>query len=210
MHDLQLYSTNTPNGIKITIALAELDAKYDYHPIDIGAGDQFAEDFLRISPNNKIPALVDLKGPKGPNGEDFSIFESGAILIYLAEKFSSPLLPQDPKLRYETLTWLMFQMGGVGPMLGQLNHFVHAAPEKVPYAIERYAKETLRICGVMDKRLQQVPYLAGDFYSIADIACFPWIADLQGQQSISDYPHLSKWLESILARPAVQQVLSKL
>lgn len=205
MNDLQLYSANTPNGIKILIALAELGVDYDYHPIDIGNDEQFKEDFLRISPNNKIPALVDRQGP---TGGEFSLFESGAILIYLAEKFDSPLLPKDATLRYNTLVWLMFQMGGVGPMFGQANHFVNAAPEKIPYAIDRYIKEAQRLCQVMDKRLSQLDYLSGDAYTIADIACFPWIRSYEQHKNINEHPHLTRWYKRILERPAVAQVLS--
>lgn len=211
MENLQLYSANTPNGWKIEIVLEELGEDYDFHPIDIGNDEQFKEDFLRISPNNKIPALVDLQGP---DGKEFSIFESGAILIYLAEKFASPLLPEQADIKYRTLTWLMFQMGGIGPMLGQVYHFTNAAPEKIPYALDRYTKEANRLYKVMDTRLAEVDYLAGDAYTIADIACFPWILSHEAQHHHLDspdaYPHLFAWYQRIMGRPAVAEVLDNI
>ncbi len=207
MNNLQLHSLNTPNGLKVVIALAEIGVDYDYHQIDISKGEQFTEEFLQISPNNKIPALIDLQGP---GGKKFSLFESGAILIYLAEKFDSPLLPKDAEFRYNTLVWLMFQMGGVGPMFGQANHFINTAPEKIPYAIERYTKEEQRICKVMDKRLSQVTYLAGDSYTLADIACFPWLEPYERNLGLSEYQHLSIWYKHILERPTVSKIFQGL
>ena len=182
--------------------LEECGLEYGVHPIDIGAGDQFDPAFLEISPNNKIPAIVD---PDGPDGAPISLFESGAILIYLAEKTSRFLNPA-PRPRYVTLQWLMFQMGGVGPMFGQCHHFRRFAPEKVPYAIERYEKETARLYGVLDKRLGEVAYLAGGDYTIADIATFPWCARHEWQGiPLEDYPNVKRWYDAIAARPAVER-----
>lgn len=184
--------------------LAELAVDYEFHPIDIGVGDQFTPAFLKISPNNKIPALVDTKGP---DGKSISLFESGAILIYLAEKFTSPLFPQGLRERYEVLVWLMFQMGGIGPFLGQAHHFRRVAPEPIPYAIKRYTDEAARLYGVMNKRLGEIPWLAGGVYSIADIACFPWIFSHNWQgQDLLDYPHLENWFKRIERRPTVQAI----
>jgi len=168
---LDLHSAGTPNGKKITIMLKELGVDYTYHKISFAEDDQFKPEFLAISPNNKIPALVD---SEGPDGEPISLFESGAILIYLAEKFGR-FLPEEPVKRIVTLQWLMFQMGGVGPFFGQANHFRRFAPEEVPYGIKRYTDEAHRLYGVMDKRLGEVPYLAGEDYTIADIATYPWV-----------------------------------
>ncbi len=168
---IQLWSWPTPNGQKVHIALEELALPYALVPVDIGAGEQFKPEFLAITPNHRIPAIVD---PDGPGGRPLSLFESGAILIYLAEK-AGRLIPADPAARYVCLQWLMFQMGGVGPMFGQYNHFAAYAPEKLPYAIERYTNEVARLHRVLEKRLEQSPYLAGEEYSIADIATFPWL-----------------------------------
>lgn len=204
---IDLYSWPTPNGHKVHIMLEECGLEYQVHGIDIAKGDQFQPDFLKISPNNKIPALID---HNGPNGQEISVFESGAILIYLAEKTKSALLPQDPMKRYEVLQWLMFQMGGIGPMLGQAHHFRIYAPEKVEYGIERYTKEAARLYGVMEKRLSEVDYLAGE-YSIADIACMPWIRSYKNQgQELDDYPNLKRWFLTIKERPAVHRGLDVL
>lgn len=198
---IDLYSWATPNGHKVHIMLEELGLPYRVHAVDIGQGDQFAPAFLAISPNNKIPAIVD---PDGPDGRPIAIFESGAILLYLAEK-TGRLLPREPRGRYEVVQWLMFQMGTVGPMLGQTHHFRHYAPRKIRYAIERYTNEAMRIYGIIDRRLEGREWLAGD-YSIADIATFPWLRSWERQgQNIDDFPSLKRWFETIAARPAVQR-----
>jgi len=198
---IDLYSWPTPNGHKIHIMLEEAGLAYRVHGVDIGKGDQFAPEFLAISPNNKIPALVD---PHGPDGKPISIFESGAMLIYLAEKCGR-LLPETPRERYATLEWLMFQMGGIGPMLGQVHHFRAYAPEPIPYAIDRYTKEAGRLYGVVDRRLADRPFIAGD-YSIADMAIFPWLRSWERQGvNIADYPHLKRWFDTLTARPAVER-----
>ena len=201
---IDLYTWGTPNGRKASVMLEEVGLDYTVHPVDITNNEQFDPDFLKISPNNKIPAIVD---SDGPDGQPISIFESGAILIYLAEKTASPLLPTDPRRRLETLQWLMFQMGGVGPMMGQANHFLKFAKEDVPYGKDRYRTETHRLYGVMDKRLGENAYLAGADYSIADVATFPWVMrwtwheiDLETQ-----CPHVWRWYNAIEARPAVQR-----
>jgi GST-like protein len=180
------------------------------HPVNIGQGEQFTPEFLKISPNNKIPALVD---PHGPDGKPISLFESGAILLYLASK-TGKLLPKSDRAKFEVLQWLMFQMGGVGPMLGQAHHFRIYAPEKIDYAYNRYTNEAKRLYGVMDKRLQTSKFIGGNSYSIADIAIFPWLRSWQNQGiDWADYPHLKAWFDLISARPAVQrgvQVLADL
>ena len=199
---IEVYSWPTPNGHKVHIMLEECGLPYRAHPINIGAGDQFKPEFLAISPNNKIPAIVD---PEGPDGEPISLFESGAILLYLAGK-TGKLLPADTRGRYQVLEWLMFQMGGVGPMLGQAHHFRIYAPEKIPYAIERYTNEARRLYGVMNKRLGKSKYLGGASYSIADIAVFPWLRSWKNQGiEWADFPHLKGWFDEIAARPAVQR-----
>ncbi|MEX0448280.1 glutathione binding-like protein [Spiribacter sp. 221] len=199
---IDVYSWPTPNGHKVHIALEELGLEYNVHGINIGQGDQFGEDFLRISPNNKIPAITD---SEGPDGEPISLFESGAILIYLAEK-TGRLMPQDTRARYETLEWLMFQMGGLGPMLGQAHHFRQYAPESIDYAINRYTNEASRLYGVMDRRLADRDWLAGGEYTIADIACYPWIRPHENQgQSLDDYLNLKRWYDAISERAAVQR-----
>ncbi len=199
---IELYSWATPNGHKVHIMLEECGLPYRVHPIDIGAGDQFDADFLAISPNNKIPAITD---PDGPDGAPISLFESGAILLYLAGK-TGRLLPADTAGKYEVLQWLMFQMGGVGPMLGQAHHFRIYAPEKVPYAIERYTNEAKRLYQVMNKRLARSKYIGGPQYSIADIAIYPWLRSWKNQGiDWSDYPHLKGWYDEVGARPAVQR-----
>ena len=199
---IELYSWATPNGHKVHVMLEECGLAYRAIPVDIGAGDQFKPDFLAISPNNKIPAIVD---PDGPDGQPISLFESGAILMYLAAK-TGKFLPSDLRGRYRTLEWLMFQMGGVGPMLGQAHHFRMYAPEKIPYAIDRYSNETKRLYGVMDKRLESSRFIAADEYTIADIAIFPWLRSWQNQGiDWADFPTLKAWFDGIAARPAVQR-----
>jgi GST-like protein len=203
---IDVYSWATPNGHKVHIMLEEcglqLGRDWRVHPINIGAGDQFQPDFLRISPNNKIPALVDAEGP---DGQPISLFESGAILLYLAAK-TGKFLPKTDRAKYEVLQWLMFQMGGVGPMLGQAHHFRIYAPEKIDYAINRYTNEARRLYGVMDKQLATHRYIAGDDYTIADIAIYPWLRSWQNQGiDWADYPKLKKWFNAIGERPAVQR-----
>ena len=199
---IEVYSWATPNGHKVHVMLEECGLAYRAIPVDIGAGDQFKPDFLAISPNNKIPAIVD---PDGPGGQPISLFESGAILMYLAAK-TGKFLPSDLRGRYRTLEWLMFQMGGVGPMLGQTHHFRMYAPEKIPYAIDRYSNETKRLYGVMDKRLHSSRFIAADEYTIADIAIFPWLRSWQNQGiDWADFPTLKAWFDGIAARPAVQR-----
>ena len=199
---IEVYSWATPNGHKVHVMLEECGLEYRAIPVNIGAGDQFAPEFLAISPNNKIPAIVD---PDGPDGRPISLFESGAILLYLAAK-TGRFLPTDIRARYRVLEWLMFQMGSIGPMLGQTHHFRLYAPEKIPYAIERYSNEARRIYGVLDKRLQGREWVASDDYSIADIAIFPWLRSWKNQGiDWTDYPHLKGWFDEIGARPAVQR-----
>ena len=199
---IDVWTWPTPNGHKVHIALEEMGLPYNVIPVNIGAGDQFKPEFLAITPNHRIPAIVD---PDGPGGKKLELFESGAILIYLAEK-TGKLIPADPVARLTCLQWLMFQMGGVGPMFGQYNHFANYAPEKLPYAITRYTNEVARLHRVLDKRLSEAAYLAGDEYSIADIATFPWIrnADRRGV-NLDEYPSVKRWHDAIAARPAVQR-----
>ncbi len=200
--EIQVYSWPTPNGHKVHIMLEECGLPYRAIPVNIGTGDQFKPEFLAISPNNKIPAIID---PNGPGGKPISLFESGAILVYLAGK-TGKFLPKGDRAKYDVLQWLMFQMGGVGPLLGQNHHFRLYAPEKLPYAIERYTNEAKRIYGVIDKQLAQSPFLAGKTYSIADIATYPWLRNWKNQGiELADYPHLKAWFEGIEARPAVQR-----
>ena len=207
MPPIDLYAWPTPNGYKVSIMLEELGLPYAVHPIDIGAGDQFKPDFLKISPNNKMPAIVD---PDGPDGEPYALFESGAIMMYLAEK-TGRFWPSDMRQRYDVVQWLMFQMGGVGPMLGQAHHFRIYAPEKLPYAIDRYTNEAGRLYGVMDTRLGETQYLAGDDYSIADMATFPWTRSIERQgHSFEEYPNVKRWFDAIDARPAVVEGLKLL
>jgi GST-like protein len=197
---IEAYSWATPNGHKIHIMLEELGLEYKAIPIDIGAGDQFTPEFLAISPNNKIPAIID---SDGPDGKPLALFESGAILFYLAEK-TGKFLPLDPVGRYTTMQWLMFQMGGVGPMLGQAHHFRIYAPEKIEYAVNRYSNEAKRLYGVMDKQLGVTRYLAGNDYSIADIATFPWTRSWKNQGiELDEFPNVRRWFDEISARPAV-------
>ena len=199
---IEVYSWATPNGHKVHVMLEECGLEYRAIPVNIGAGDQFAPEFLAISPNNKIPAIVD---PDGPDGRPISLFESGAILLYLAAK-TGRFLPTDIRARYRVLEWLMFQMGSVGPMLGQTHHFRLYAPEKIAYAIERYSNEARRIYGVLDKRLEGREWVASDDYSIADIAIFPWLRSWQNQGiDWADFPHLKRWFDRVAARPAVQR-----
>lgn len=207
---IDVFSWPTPNGHKVHIMLEECGLPYRATPVNIGAGDQFKPEFLAISPNNKIPAITD---PHGPDGKPISLFESGAILVYLAAK-TGKFLPAGDREKYEVLQWLMFQMGGVGPMLGQAHHFRIYAPEKIEYAINRYTNEARRLYGVIDKRLSHSPYLGGREYSIADIATFPWLRSWENQGIVLDeFPHLKAWFEQVAARPAVQrgvQVLAHL
>ena len=190
----------TPNGYKITVMCEEVGLKYNIIPVNIGAGDQFKPEFLKISPNNRMPAIID---HDGPDGKPIAMFESGAILMYLAEK-TGKLMPSDTRGKYNVIQWLMFQMASVGPMLGQAHHFRVYAPEKLEYAMTRYTNEAKRIYNVIDKQLSRTPYIAGD-YSIADIAIYPWLVphNMQGQ-NLDDFPHLKKWYEGLRARPAVQ------
>jgi len=202
---IDLYFWMTPNGYKVTIMLEELGWKYNVIPVNIGKGDQFKPDFLKISPNNRMPALVD---HDGPGGKPISVFESGAMLMYLAEKAGFQFMPQDMRRRYDVIQWLMFQMASVGPMLGQAHHFRRYAPEKIEYAVDRYTNEARRIYGVIDKRVGEVPYLAGE-YSIADMATYPWLRTHNWQgQDLNDFPNLKRWYDSIEARPAVQRGLA--
>jgi GST-like protein len=199
---IDVHSWPTPNGHKVHIMLEECGLPYRAIPVNIGAGEQFRPGFLEISPNNKIPAIVD---PDGPDGKPISLFESGAILVYLASK-TGRFLPASDREKFEVLQWLMFQMGGVGPMLGQAHHFRMYAPEKIAYAIDRYTNEARRLYGVIDKRLSKSEWLGGAEYSIADIATFPWLRSWQNQGVVLDeYPHLKRWFETIAERPAVQR-----
>ena len=199
---IEVYSWATPNGHKVHIMLEECGLPYRAIPVDIGAGQQFSSAFLAISPNNKIPAIV---APDGPDGRPISLFESGAILLYLAAK-TGRFLPADTRGKYEVLQWLMFQMGGVGPMLGQAHHFRLYAPEKLPYAVDRYTNEAKRLYGVMNAQLAKTRYIAGPAYSIADIAIFPWLRSWKNQGiDWDDHPHLKGWFDEIGGRPAVQR-----
>ena len=203
---IDVYTWPTPNGHKVHVMLEEcgyrLGRDWLAHPIHIGQGEQFTPEFLTISPNNKIPALVD---PSGPDGKPISLFESGAILVYLAAK-TGKFMPTSDRGKYEVLQWLMFQMGGVGPMLGQAHHFRIYAPEKVSYAIERYTNEARRLYGVMDRQLAHHPFIAGKTYSIADIAIFPWVRSWAHQGiDWADYPRLKEWFDTVGERPAVQR-----
>ncbi|MBN8475301.1 glutathione binding-like protein [Sulfuritalea sp.] len=199
---IDLYYWTTPNGHKITMFLEETGLPHRIVPINIGKGEQFAADFLRISPNNRIPAMVDHAPADG--GAPLSIFESGAILLYLADKTGRFIAP-DLRGRNETIQWLFWQMGGLGPMAGQNHHFTQYAPEKVPYAIERYTKETARLYAVLNKRLADREFVAGE-YSIADMASYPWIVPHEKQgQNLDDFPHLKRWFDAIRARPATQR-----
>jgi GSH-dependent disulfide-bond oxidoreductase len=199
---IDLYTWATPNGRKISIMLEETGLPYRVHPINIGQGEQFKPEYLAINPNGKIPSIVDADGP---GGTPYAMMESGAILVYLAAK-SGRLLPQSDRGRYDAMQWLMFQMGGVGPMFGQVHHFVRFAKEKVPYAIDRYVTEQKRLYAVLDGRLAGYEYLAGE-YSIADIATYPWVARYEWHpiNLAADYPNVKRWFDAIAARPAVQR-----
>ncbi len=200
---IDLYTFSTPNGRKVSIMLEELGLAYRVHGVDIRKGDQFSPDYVAINPNSKIPSIID---EDGPGGEPITLFESGAILIYLAEKAGSPLFPTEARARYSVIQWLMFQMGGIGPMFGQANHFVKFAKEDVPYARRRYKGEALRLYGVMDKRLVETDYLAGKAYSIADIAAFPWVDRFDYHEvDLGSFPHVKKWYDGIAARTAVKK-----
>jgi GST-like protein len=197
---IDLYTWTTPNGRKVSIMLEETGLPYRVHPIDIGKGEQFAPEFLAINPNNRIPAIVDQNGPEG---RPFPLFESGAILLYLSWK-TSRFLPTGVREQFEAIQWLMFQMGGVGPMFGQAHHFLRSAPEPVPYAIERYSKEARRLYKVLDGHLQKHDFLSAD-YSIADIATYPWVARHEWHKvDLNDFPAVKRWFDRIGARPAVQ------
>jgi GST-like protein len=198
---ISLYTWSTPNGRKVSIMLEECALSYGVHPVDITKGEQLRPDFVAINPNSKIPAIVDTDGP---DGGPITLFESGAILIYLAAK-TGRFLPADERGKYAALQWLMFQMGGVGPMFGQAHHFLRFAPEPLPYAIKRYSAETARLYGVLDQRLGEAEYLAGE-YTIADIATFPWVARHEWHKiDLADYPNVARWFAAIAARPAVQR-----
>jgi GSH-dependent disulfide-bond oxidoreductase len=197
---IELYTWKTPNGRKVSIMLEEIGLPYKVHPIDISKNDQFTPEFIAINPNSKIPAIVDTDGP---NGKPLKVFESGAVLIYLAEK-TGKLMPHEAAGRSEVLQWLMFQMGGVGPMFGQNHHFRRSAPEKIPYGIQRYAKETERLYGVLDTRLKSQPYLAAGQYSIADIATYPWVSRHDWQEiKLETFPNVKRWFDELSKRPAV-------
>jgi GST-like protein len=198
---IDLYTTSTPNGIKVSIALEELELPYRVVRVDLRKGEQFAPEFLRISPNNKIPAIVD---DDGPEGREISLFESGAILVYLADK-TGKLLPASGAARYRVLEWVFFQVGNIGPMFGQANHFRRYASEKIPYAIDRYTNEVKRLLGVVDRQLAQSKYIAGDEYTIADIINVTWLfgASKYDVDVAASYPHAHRWIEELKARPAV-------
>ncbi|NIL15556.1 glutathione binding-like protein [Pseudomonas sp. AN3A02] len=197
---IDLYYWTTPNGHKVSLFLEEAGLPYEVHPINIGQGEQFKPDFLKIAPNNRIPAIVDQNPTDG--GAPISLFESGAILLYLAEK-TGKFIPQDLRGRQEALQWLFWQMGGLGPMAGQNHHFSQFAPEKIPYAIKRYVDETARLYGVLDRRLADRKFVAGEAYSIADMAIYPWIVSHKWQsQKLEDFPHVERWFNHIKQRPA--------
>ena len=199
---IDLYTFTTPNGYKVSIMLEELGLRYQAQVVDITKNDQFAPDFLKISPNNKIPAIVD---PDGPGGKPISVFESAAILIYLAKKMENPLLPTEPRAFTAVMEWLFFQMASAGPMFGQMNHFVKFAPQKIQYGIDRYTNESKRILGVMEKQIGVHGYLAGPDYTIADIATYPWVVTASRIIDLAAYPAVSAWVKKIGDRPAVQR-----
>ncbi len=208
---IDVYTWPTPNGHKVHIMLEETGLPYRVFPVDIGQGDQFKPGFLKISPNNKIPAIVDSEGPADErSGKPISMFESGAILVYLASK-TGMLLPANLRDKWATLQWLMFQMGSIGPMLGQAHHFLRYAPEKIPYAMERYTKEANRLYGVLHRRLAESRYVACDEYTIADIAIMPWLR-VPGKQGVDAerFPHFRRWFDAINERPAVIRGLAVL
>jgi GST-like protein len=199
---IDLYTWGTPNGRKVSVMLEECGQPYRVHPIDIGKGDQFKPEFVAVSPNSKIPGIVD---PEGPEGKPFRMFESGAILVYLAAK-TGKFLPAATAGKYVALQWLMFQMGGVGPFFGQVHHFLRAAKEQVPYAIDRYVKEKDRLYGVLDRRLGEAAYLAGGEYTIADVATYPWVARYEWHKTdLAQFPNVKRWFDAISQRPAVQR-----
>ena len=203
---IDLYTWATPNGRKVSIILEELGLDYNVHEINIAKGEQHTPEFLTVSPNNKIPGIVDSDGPGGPGGKPLSMFETGAILIYLAEKTESELYPKDFKKRMATLQWLMWQMGGVGPMFGQAHHFMFNPSEVVPYAQERYHKEAKRLYKVMNTQMQGNRYLAGDDYTVADIATFPWVDRFRRHQvDLAEFPNVKRWHEELWERPAVKK-----
>ena len=203
---IELYYWTTPNGHKITMFLEEVGLPYTIIPVNIGTGDQFKPDFLKIAPNNRIPAIVDHEPATG--GAPISVFESGAILLYLAEK-TGQMIPNDLRDRVEVLQWLFWQMGGLGPMAGQNHHFSQYAPEKIPYAVDRYVNETGRLYAVLNQRLSEREFVAGS-YSIADIAAYPWIVPYERQgQKLEDFPNLKRWFETIKARPATIRAYEK-
>ncbi|MEM7252349.1 MAG: glutathione binding-like protein [Pseudomonadota bacterium] len=196
---IDLYTWKTSNGRKATIMLEECGLEYNIHPIDISKDDQFTPEFIAINPNSKIPAIID---QEGPDGTPYTVIESGAILMYLAEK-SGKFMPSDSAARYEVIQWLMFQMGGIGPIFGQVHHFLRAAKEKVPYGIQRYGTECRRLYGVLNARLEGREYLAGDV-SIADFATLPWVSRFDWQEvDLSEYPHVKRWFDTMMARPAL-------
>ena len=200
---IDLYTWATPNGRKASIMLEEVGLEYTVHEVNIGKDEQHHPDFLAINPNNKIPAIVD---SDGPGGQPITVFESGAILIYLAEKVGSPLLPSDPRKRIETLQWLMFQMGGVGPAFGQAHHFLKFAKEDIPYGKKRFKTETQRLYSVMDDHFEANRYFVGDDYTIADVSTYPWISRYEVHQvDLNEYEHVKRWFEDVGAREAVQK-----
>ena len=201
---IELYVWGTPNGRKPMIMLEETGLSYHSHPVNIGKGDQFKPEYVRINPNSKIPAMIDTDGP---GGKPIRVFESGAMLIYLGEK-TGKFYPAEPRARIESLEWLMFQMGGVGPMFGQAHHFLRQAPEQIPYAQERYVKEVRRLYGVMNARLGEAAYLAGE-YSIADMATYPWVARYEWHKvELGEFPNVERWFKAIGARPAVARAMA--
>src|SRR4051812_2210407 len=200
---IEVWTWPTPNGHKVHIALEELGFPYKIVPVNIGKGDQFKPEFLAITPNHRIPAIID---PDGPDGKPLTIFESAAILIYLSEKAGGKLIPTSGSERYTCLQWMMFQMGGIGPMFGQYNHFANYASQKIPYAIDRYNNEVKRLHRVLEKRLSESAYLAGPDYTMADIISFPWIRNPERRNiNLSDYPAVKRWHDTIAARPPVQR-----
>lgn len=204
---IELYYWPTPNGHKVAMFLEEAGLNYTIHPVDISAGDQFRPDFIAISPNNRMPAIVDLV--PSDDGDAVSVFESGAILLYLAEK-TGRFLPSDLRGRKAAMEWLFWQVGGLGPMAGQNHHFGLYAPSKIPYAIERYVKETNRLYGVLDRHLENRTFVAGGGYSIADMACYPWVVPWKRQQqNLDDFPNLRRWFDSIRRRPATQRAYAR-
>jgi GST-like protein len=204
---IDFYYWPTPNGQKVALFLEETGIDYEIHPVDIGKGDQFKPDFLKISPNNKMPAIVDRAPPDG--GDPVSVFESGAILLYLADK-TKKLIPNDLRGRVMALQWLFWQVGGLGPMAGQNHHFNRYAPEKIPYAIDRYGRESKRLFGVLDKHLEGRAFICGDEYTIADIASYPWIVSGEAREAdLATFPNLARWTESIKARPATERAYAR-